>query len=339
VVNIVTKSGTNEFHGAGWWFLRNDALDAKGFFTTKKPPLRQNQFGATLGGPVKRDQTFFFFSYEGYRRKNIASALSLIPTPQELSGDFSALSRMIYDPFSTRPNPANANQQLRDPFPGNRIPAGRINRSTQAWAQTIIPQPIATGVAGFNYRNDRPQTLPLNQYSIRVDHNFSQKDFLWGRYTWDIQNQQNAGRFAEQYTDIANKARNAGLSYTHVFSNATMFNGLFGYAGLGQDRRSFLTGTNLFEKGFFPGFPKLPNNAPAPSIFGASNNLAFDGPNEAYQFRGDLSHVVSRHTLKVGGELVRVANHNYDVDNSLGFDPWTGPLFSHGECDLPKQPT
>src|SRR6266852_5399586 len=248
VVNIVTKSGTNEFHGAGWWFLRNDALDAKGFFTTTKPPLRQNQFGATLGGPVKKDKTFFFFSYEGYRRKNIASALSLIPTPQELSGDFSALSRMIYDPFSTRPNPANANQQLRDPFPGNRIPAGRINRSTEAWAQTIIPQPIATGVAGFNYRNDRPQTLPLNQYSIRVDHHFSQKDFLWGRYTWDIQNQQNAGRFAEQYTDIANKARNAGLSYAHVFSNATMFNGLFGYAGLGQDRRSFLTATNLFKR-------------------------------------------------------------------------------------------
>jgi outer membrane receptor protein involved in Fe transport len=320
VVNIVSKSGTNRFHGTAYEFVRNDAFDARGFFTTAKPPLRQNQFGATLGGPVRHDKTFFFFSYEGYRRKQPASSLSLIPTPEQLTGDFSLLSRAIYNPFSTRADPANPNGFLRDPFPENKIPPNLINKSTQAWGQTIIPRPVATGVAGFNYRNDRPQTAPLDQYSFRVDHNFSPSDFLWARYTTDTQNQVNASVYESTYNAVDNHARNAGLSYTHLFSNSTLFNFLFGYAGLGQERFSFLTDTNLFDKGFFAGFPPLPTKAPAPTIFGASNNKATDGPNEAYQFRGDLSHLRGRHSLKFGIEWIRVLNHNYDVDDSLGFD-------------------
>jgi hypothetical protein len=122
VVNIATKSGTNDFHGSAYEFLRNDALDARGFFTAGKPELRQNQFGTTLGGRVIKNKTFFFFSYEGFRQINGASMLALIPTPAQIAGDFSATKQPLYDPYSTATDPQNPNRFLRNPFPNNQIP-------------------------------------------------------------------------------------------------------------------------------------------------------------------------------------------------------------------------
>jgi hypothetical protein len=188
VVNIASKSGANAFHGGLYEFLRNDALDARGFFTSAKPPLRQNQFGGSLGGRIVKDKTFFFFSYEGYRQLNPSSALYLVPTPQELGGNFSASGRRIFDPYSTRPDPADTRRFLRDPFPNNIIPASKLNAATKAWADAVIPKPIDTGFPGFNGRNTSSQTAPSDQYNIRVDHHFSSSDFLWARYTWGQEN-------------------------------------------------------------------------------------------------------------------------------------------------------
>ena len=201
VINVVTKSGGNEYHGSAYEFLRNDALDSRGFFTARKPSLRQNQFGATLGGPVRKEKTFFFFSYEGYRQVNPTSALTNVPTPQQLSGDFSGPSRQIFNPFSTRVDPANNSRFLRDPFPGNIIPAALLNPSTQEWAKAVIPAPINTGFSNFNMRNNDPQRAPFNQYSIRGDHRLTKADSVWFRYTRGEQNLRSA---------------NAGLSPTQI---------------------------------------------------------------------------------------------------------------------------
>jgi hypothetical protein len=144
-VIVNTKSGTNEFHAAVWEFLRNDKLDARDFFDKKdagrKTPFRRNQFGATTGGPVLHDRTFFFFAYEGIRRRQLFTSLQQVPTEAFLRGNFSATTAPLRDP-ENRAGPT---------FPGN-IPANRINpvarilnedrsrRQHPAWPrQTISP--------------------------------------------------------------------------------------------------------------------------------------------------------------------------------------------------------
>lgn len=325
VVNIASKNGTNEYHGTAYEFLRNDALDASAFFAARKPPLRQNQFGATLGGPIRKDKTFFFFSYEGYRQTSGSSALYVVPTPAQLSGDFSAQSRRIYNPFSTRPDPANPQTFLRDPFPNNIIPASLINPATRAWAQAIIPAPIDTGNPAFNGRNTTSQTYPANNYSIRLDHNFTPNDFLWARYTWGEQNQTTAGLLQGTTVQTDIPAKNAGMSYSHVFSPSTLFNVLFGYSGLTNNSVPVLTDKNLFQSAPFLGFPDKPGlNAPGvglPSAFGTQGSrVDFMGPQEAYQIRADLSHITGRHSLKFGGEIVWQLFHDDTYDGNFAFN-------------------
>ena len=131
VVNLQIKSGTNQFHGSGFEFLRNDKFDANDLFNNKfgraKPAFRQNQFGGTLGGPIRHDQTFFFMDYQGWRVRNAHTYSSTVPTDLMRAGDFSELNRTIYDPLS----------QSR--FPDNRIPASRYRSRQQEHHRTAVP--------------------------------------------------------------------------------------------------------------------------------------------------------------------------------------------------------
>ena len=143
--NYVIKSGTNNFRGAGFEYFRNKALDAKAFFATTKPDDNQHEYGATLGGPIRRNQMFFFAAYDGYRdRRQTASALVSIPTLAQRNGDFSALPVVIYDPRTTRPNPAGTGF-VRDPFPGNIIPQDRISPISKSF-QSFLPDPTNAGL-------------------------------------------------------------------------------------------------------------------------------------------------------------------------------------------------
>jgi hypothetical protein len=133
-VIVSIKSGTNNLHGAGWEFLRNDALDARSFFATRVEPLKRNQFGANAGGPVLipkvyngKNKTFWFFSYEGLRLRQAASTGATVPTALMRTGNLSELPGQIYDPATTRADPNKPGAYLRDPFPGNIIPANRFN--------------------------------------------------------------------------------------------------------------------------------------------------------------------------------------------------------------------
>src|SRR5579872_2114782 len=321
VVNVVTKSGTNQFHGTAYEFLRNDALDARGYFTAHKPPLRQNQFGATLGGPIKKDKTFFFFSYEGYRQLNPNSALIVVPTPQQLSGDFSGQSRQIYNPFSTRINPASPNTYLRDPFPNNVIPASMLNPSMQAWAKAVIPAPVNTGFSNFNQRNDDPQTFPSNQYSLRGDHQFSQSDSVWLRYTRGEQDLKSANPLPGTYSLTDLPSSNAGASYTHIFGTSTVLNTLFGYTSMRQITAPFVSGQNLIGQGLFPGLPGI--NAPGitlPSAFGTIPSDTRDrGPQEGYQAGCELSRSINRHNLKFGVGFLALFYYTNETEGSMGY--------------------
>jgi hypothetical protein len=174
-VNVVTKSGTNELHGGMWEFFRNDKLDARNFFRRNVTPLRQNQFGGNIGGPVMlphydgRNRTFFFGSYQGFRQSFANSALYRVPTPQELSGDLSR-EAPIFDPFSTRADPANPSGFLRDAFPSNRIPGNRIDSISLAYARQFFPAPIDTGFPGTNGLDPRPNLSNQDLITLRGDH-------------------------------------------------------------------------------------------------------------------------------------------------------------------------
>ena len=122
--NYVVKSGTNQFRGSAFEYFRNKALDSKAFFASAKPDDNQHEFGFTAGGPIRRSRMFFFSAYDGYRdRRQTEQRLVSIPTLAQRRGDFSALPVAIYDPRTTRPNPAGTGF-IRDPFPGNVIPPG-----------------------------------------------------------------------------------------------------------------------------------------------------------------------------------------------------------------------
>ena len=325
VVNISSKSGTNELHGSLYEFMRNDKLDARDFFAAGKPTLRQNQFGAAVGGPVFKNKTFFFGSYEGYRRVNPSTGLTLVPTPAELSGDFRAEPRPIFDPYSTRTDPANPQRRIRDRFPNQQIPASLFNKSTAAWAKELIPAPVNTGFAGFNARNTIPQTFPSNNYSVRVDHQLTPSDFLWGRYTWGDQNQIKAQSLPGGFTTTQILAKNLGLSHTHVFGPNTVLNTLFGYASSTvEDTPAFQqSGRNLVAEGFFKGFADVQAfHLPPTSIagfFGTNDLFRKLGPQRTWQVGASLSHNRGSHSIKFGGDFVTMPWANKQDRGSIAF--------------------
>ena len=177
VVNVITKSGSNSFHGSAYEFLRNDIVDARNFFTPASvtPPFRENQFGATLGGPILRDKTFFFLNYEGQRTRNSVPQAFNVPTPAERAGDLSGLV-----PVSVK--------QLTDPFtkaaiPNNNLqndPSFKANAAAQALLN-LLPPPTP-GVTGTNnLLAVGGQSIDTNQYNARVDHQFSTRDSVFVR--------------------------------------------------------------------------------------------------------------------------------------------------------------
>jgi outer membrane receptor protein involved in Fe transport len=167
IVNAVTKSGTNQFHGSAWEFLRNDRLDARAFFGISKGKLRRNQFGGAFGGPVIRNRTFFFGSYEGTRQRQAATFSSLVvPTAAERSGDFAASRQRPRDPVTNQP------------FPDARIPASRFDPAAVNFLNELVPLPNAP--AGGHIFN-RPNNSDRDQFMGRVDHTLTANQRITGR--------------------------------------------------------------------------------------------------------------------------------------------------------------
>jgi hypothetical protein len=175
VINVITRSGGNDFHGSAFEFLRNNALDARQFFDARKPQFQQNQFGGALGGPIVRNKTFFFGDYQGLRIHSASTSLITEPTAAMRNGDFAGVAT-IYDP-STYDTTTGQRQR----FAGNVIPASQINPVAKNLL-AILPLPNLPG----NKNNLRLNNLAVqtqDQYDIRVDHSISDRDSMFARYT------------------------------------------------------------------------------------------------------------------------------------------------------------
>lgn len=202
VVSVITRSGTNEYHGNLFEYLRNDKLNANEFFSNKagrqRPTLRWNQFGGSLGGPIVRNRLFFFANYETFMERRVSQQIQTSATRLQRAGDFSETRNQagalitIYDPFTTQANPNAPGTFVRAPFPGNRIPAGRISPIAQK-AMSFYPEPNLPGLPITQAQNLFLQAGgPIDRHTMtgKVDFNISASRRINGRYTWDDLNWQ-----------------------------------------------------------------------------------------------------------------------------------------------------
>jgi hypothetical protein len=188
VVNVITKSGGNQFHGSAYDYYRTTGLTANNFFANQaglpRAPFSFKQFGATLGGPIRKDKTFFFFSYEGLRWTQAITTVMTVPTAAQKQGVFSQ-SSPIYNPFTTRPDPANPGNFLRTQFAGNVIPAADIDPVAKALLD-YFPNPTGLGNPGTgtnNFTSNTSAEIQKNDFSLRGDHSLTQNQKIFGRFT------------------------------------------------------------------------------------------------------------------------------------------------------------
>ncbi len=250
VVNLVTKSGTNTFHGSGWEYFRNENLDARNPFTDINPAtgaaiapaeFHQNEYGGTFGGPVRipklyngKDRTFFFAAYEGWKYLKPAQSTYISPTAAELSGDFTNASAdpyVLYNPFTTTGN-ATAGYTRQVLGDGHHIPAGMIDTTMQTFLTAFADTPnipnAAPGVANTLLNN--PETDNANELNFRVDQNFGSKTAVWARYSSVDGQNINWATHHLQTTSGADD-RNYGGGVTRTFTRNLVLDATIGYSG------------------------------------------------------------------------------------------------------------
>lgn len=325
ILNATIKGGTNELHGTVYHFLRNDVLDSRNFFIARKAPYRQNQFGGAVGGPIRRDKSFFFLNYEGTRIRQGLTFNPIVPNEAFRRGDFSALASPVRDPLTG------------DPFPGNLIPSNRINPASAYFLQ-FMPLPN-TAAGTFSYA--APFQNDQNQGNARFDQVLSSKDNLSVRYSINHLQSFNPGAYPDNGgTNRRQRVQNVALTETHIFS-PTLINELrLGYTrmhnanlnqGLGTNHTA-LSGIRGFEETSqnFPGFPQLSITG----FQGIAGN-AFQplvNPTNMYQLVNNLSWISGAHTVKFGGDIRNYRLTSTNSANSRGnfsFTPnYTGQAFA-----------
>jgi hypothetical protein len=204
------------------------------------------------------------------------------------------------------------------------IPSSRLSPSVKAFVDAIVPQPVATGFANFNARNDDPQTFPSNGYNVRVDHYLSPRDSLWGRYTWSEYDSTAALVLKGTRITTTVPAKNLGAGYTHTFGPQTVLTALFGFSSTTFSDAPVFTNQDLVGQGLFQGFAKdsraLTPGVTIPGYFSLSMRNRMLGPQRGYQVHADLSHNTGRHSIKFGGEIVKEPWTNAQITETLTFN-------------------
>lgn len=322
IVNVVTKSGSNGFHGEAFEFLRNNALDARTFFEPQRHPgpFRRNQFGGALGGPLRRNRLFFFANYEGFRQVLAAPQGGFAPTQAMFNGDFSALPATIYDPDTF-----NAATGQRQPFAGNVIPAGRQNPVAQKLLSYYLPG-SSYSMRPLNVFRAPVQTQNSDQGGLRLDAILGKNHTLFGQYMHEQSPVENpalfpvSGLFYHLNTKFAMAQLTSTLSprlvnEVHVgFTRPYLFYGGIGQAGV-QEKIS-LTGTA--DGNGVPGI-----NLSGFSSFGTPQSVIGNIDNN-YQLYESLKILRGNHEISVGVSLhyVRTTQEsaNWNARGTLVFN-------------------
>jgi hypothetical protein len=352
VINLASKAGTNEIHGSAYEFVRNTKLNASDFFSNAnnlaKAPFHQNQFGATAGGPIKKDKVFIFGGYEGYRQRQGVLFNYTVPTPDRLTGDFSNFRNSsgalipIYDPLTQCGTAGNAacpaSGAQRSVFPDNKIPKNRINPVAQKYVDwPYWGKPITSGspyTAQFNYPKNVATGGNNDQLNFRGDVNVSDKQHLLARYTrWKSSGAQvdifGNGLYAgDPYSPERFITTQAVLADTYSINPTTIFDIRLGFTRWAYDRTPGTTGINIPNATGLPSYYNLLDSQrgltgsttlPSMSVSGYNfvNTGLLYGITNSYTIAPSVIKIVGRHTLKMGADLRRM-DLNYYQDNNAG---------------------
>lgn len=325
MVSAVTASGTNNFHGALYEFLRNNSFDARNFFDRGDvPPFRFNQYGGSLGGPVYlpgysgKDKSFFFFNYEGQRRRRQTTTIATVPTVAQRNGNLSTLPQQIYDPLSGDPSTGR-----RQPFPGNIIPADRIDPISKALLP-YWPEPNLPGNAA-NYITTVGEQIDYDQVTTRIDHNLSSKDRLMGRYNYIDQ-----PFFRADYAPLAGRVsplRNNGvvLQYTRLVTPRAVNEFRFSYTRSAAQFAQEPVTENLAAQIGLKNTSTDPKEFGLPSVSVAGyNGFGSFSPTimnitDRFQWADDFTYTRGRHNLKAGIDLRRLRYRQRSAQDPRGF--------------------
>jgi hypothetical protein len=323
IVNQVIKSGTNAFHGTAFEFLRNDALNARDFFLPDTTPFKRNVFGGSVGGPIKKDKTFFFGSYQGTRRREgqVAPVFQVL-SPAERNGDFSELL-----PGTQLVNPVTGTNYVNNQVPVNPISANYIN--------SFVPLP---NLPSNNFVSAPVTRIRDDQFIVRVDHNFSTRDTLSGVYLFEdtpdffpfqiLHGASTGGNVpvGSAFTD-ARRFQTGSITWTHAFSPTTMNVVRFAANRSANLQAKPVDHTTPQQLGFTNVNPDDPGGVAPPLMFvTGSFNLgpSPQGPTTihdvTFQWQDILSFVKGKHDLRFGADIRRVRNNfNFDFFNNGSF--------------------
>ncbi len=363
-VLLTTKSGSNQLHGSLFEFFRNTKLDARSYFASSREQFNLNQFGGSLGGAIKKDKTFFFLDYQAKRQRHGVPFVGEIPTPAMKTGDFSLdpfgvarpgtfdgsqnINRVgdLVNPYSPTPGtpfqcagvggpalPALADGTQAPGTPCNLIPANMFDPVGQKLLQLYpTSNVVGGGLLGINFTNVPVRSLDEGEFDVRVDHNFSSKDSIFARFSYDQATSFVPGGspgFAEQSAfastqDITNHGRNAALSETHIFSDRTINQATFGFNRIFNHIKSFgdstceaaklgILGANLDSR--CPGAPPGLSQSTVDCVscgltsidisggywsLGDRGFAPFQGGTNVYSFSDTLDMIRGKHDVRVG---------------------------------------
>lgn len=317
VVNVITRSGTNKLHGSAFEFFRNSGLDSREYFDSSIPAFHQNQFGFSLGGPIRKNNTFFFGDYQGYYMNQATTEITSVPTALERTGNFSDIKNVIYDPTTFNPLTSS-----RTPFAGNIIPAGDISSEAQRLL-ALYPLPNLPGVAN-NFTSTPVEVLRQQQFDIRIDHYLSSRDSLFGRITdgtatvrWPDDPPRIGGNINP--VGYINSLRNnnapstqATVQETHTFTPTLINQFAIGYTRFGLAVYPFDQGLNTAAGLGLAGADTSPTASSISnlSISGITeiepaNNIPEVVPQNEWQVNDTLAWVKGTHSMKFGVQIIR----------------------------------
>jgi hypothetical protein len=332
-VSVVTKSGTNQYHGALWEYLRNEQMDSRGYFENSRAPLRQNQYGASVGGPLSipklyngKNRTFFYTAWEGYRYASKSETGALAPTAAMDAGDFSGVSATIYDPTTTiLNNGVYTRQSFTQEYnegpsspslcngDTNCIPSNRISPLSKLFLG-IIPTGSATVVNGQNFFYPQNTDYTQDSGTVRVDQNFGNNNQVMFRYSqFDLFETSPSDTIGSAFVHVP--GHNYIGHWTHEYSSTTFSDVYFGrnygytYTGTSHTGEDAAFLSQLQQDGVSPFWMTLNNTVYAPQYTAGSyiglggSQLQSTGLGDNWQFGGSFSKIIGRHTIKAGADF------------------------------------
>jgi hypothetical protein len=336
VIIETTKSGANQYHGSAIEYLRNDKMDAPGFFAPVKngaklrPELRYNLFGGTFSGPIRKNKTFFFGDFEGGRRRTGYTSTMTVPTNLQRTGDFSQTTTAagamvpIYDPATTV---QSGSSFVRTQFPGNAIPSSRFDSVAMKMIAyyPIANQPASNPSGANNYSANGVNMLTHDFYFIKVDHTLNANNRLSGRYMYNRDNANLISPFPDPAPDpttfnVAHQESGVA-NWVHTLSSTTVNDFRATVARRVAHALSAGVGGDYASKMGLQGDPgnAFPNIQTAGFVaLGNTNQERQQYPIDRQEFVDNLSSVHGRHTIKAGVDMMRSRNHEFNYQIGSG---------------------